>query len=474
MLFAAIIASFLLASLTALLTKNRRVMGRMSLIASSISLAGSSVIAYRVAADGVYSPHSMIAVDSFGAIVMLIVSLVATATATYALPSLEKQVTKKFINKRVRQYHALVNIFLACMFMTIGASHPIMAWIFLEATTLSTVFLVSFYGRGSTVEAAWKYLIINAVGLLLAFFGTLLFLATAEGQLTWASLIEQASSLDPELIQLAFVFVLIGYGTKIGLAPMHTWKPDVYSKSPAPLNALFSGALMPVAFLILLKFKAVTDAAIGPEFSQNLLIAFGTFSVVVAAISILTVKNYQRMLAFSTIEHAGLIAIGFGFGGLGALAATLQLVYHSLIKSSLFYMAGNVLLRFQSTHIAKVRGMMSILPVTSVLFLVGLFAATGFPPFGIFFTELFTLSAGINKYAVISAIVLAAIVVVFIGFFRQANAMILTKPDEAEKRGEYGWGLLLPAGVLLALALVAAFYLPPFMETLINHAVAGF
>lgn len=474
MLFIAIIAAFLLATAFALLVKNKRLMGLASLGAGVFSVVGSSIIAYKVSADGIYNPHHFIAIDSFAAIVMMIVAIVGCATAFYALPSFEKQIVKKFITKEIKEYHALINVFLACMFMTAAVSHPMASWIFLEATTLSTVFLVSFYKRGSTVEAAWKYLIINAVGLLLAFFGTLLFLAAAEGSVTWTTLVESAKSLDPELVQLAFVFALIGYGTKIGLAPMHTWKPDVYSKSPAALNALFSGAMMPVAFLILLKFKAVTDAAVGPSFSQHLLIAFGVLSVLVAAFSILTVKNYQRMLAFSTIEHAGLIALGFGFGGLGAFAAMLQLIYHSLIKSSLFYMTGNMLLRFRTTHIAKIRGMLGILPVTSVLFLIGLFAATGFPPFGIFLSELFMLSAGMEQYMIIAAIALIAIVVVFVGFFRQANAMVFGKPDQGEKRGEDGWGLLVPGVVLLALALVATFYMPPFIETLINQAVAGF
>src|ERR1019366_5500728 len=202
------------------------------------------------------------------------------------------------IRSRVREYFILLNLFMAMMFLAITVSSPIFTWIFIEATTLSTAFLISFYNKPSAIEAAWKYLIINSIGILLAFFGTLLYFTSfgflgENGFVGWQSLAANAVHLDPIIAKIAFVFVLIGYGTKVGLAPMHTWKPDAYSKAPNPIGALLSGALLPVAFMVILKFKRITDSVVGPLFSQHLLIVFGILSIAVAALIMFNAKNYK-------------------------------------------------------------------------------------------------------------------------------------------------------------------------------------
>jgi hydrogenase-4 component F len=195
-------------------------------------------------------------------------------------------------------------------------------------------------------------------------------------------------------------------------------------------------------------------------------------SLVVAALSILTVKNYKRMLAYSSIEHAGMIALGFGFGGLGAFAGLLQMMYHSFVKAALFFVAGNLHMKFHSAHIENIKGAARILPITSIMLFIGLFAATGFPPFGIFFSELSILSAGFGQYAAASVVILIAISVAFIGLFRQVTAMVFSKEDAESdvKRGEGNIWLIIPGFVLLALVLVTAFYVPPFVQTLIHEA----
>src|SRR3989344_8165907 len=362
------------------------------------------------------------------------------------------------------------------MFLSISASSPIFTWVFIEATTLSTAFLISFYNKPSAIEAAWKYLIINSIGLLLGFFGTLLYL-TSFGQsmgdefVSWQTLMANATHLDPLITKIAFIFILIGYGTKIGFAPMHTWKPDAYSKSPAPLGALFSGALLPTAFIIMLKFKAVTDAVVGPSFSQNLFLAFGLFSMIIAAAIIFVSRNYKRLLAYSSIENAGIMAIGFGFGGLGIFAAMLHMIYHSFIKSALFFSSGNFLLKYYSAKIASVKGGINVIPVTAILFLTGFFAITGAPPFGIFFTKIFILSTGIKEHLFIVAAVIVLMFIVFIGFLKHATAMIFgqSSPDITPEK-ENIW-LLLPPIALIALALLLSFYIPPFLRILLDSIV---
>src|SRR3989338_370833 len=303
-------------------------------------------IALRVASDGVYSLLPYFSVDAVGAVILSSVAVVGLASSIYSIGYLRQEVLKGIIGfRRVRQYFALLGLFLAVMFFAISTTSPIMMWIGIEATTLATAFLISFYNNPSAIEAAWKYLIINSIGLLLAFFGTLLFFTSLGnagflGLVNWGTLLSGSSGLNPMIAKIAFIFAFIGYGTKVGLAPMHTWLPDAHSKAPSPISALLSGALLNVALLAILRFKIVTDSVVGPDFSQNLLIFFGILSMVVAAFIIFVQKSFKRLLAYSSIEHMGIAAVGFGFGGIGTFAALLHLLYHSLAKSLLFLTAG--------------------------------------------------------------------------------------------------------------------------------------
>jgi len=360
--------------------------------------------------------------------------------------------------------------------LAVATSSPIFAWISIEATTLSTAFLISFYNKPSALEAAWKYLIINSVGLLLGFLGTLLYFTSASsavgnGFIDWQALMANAVHLTPLTAKIAFIFVLIGYGTKAGFVPMHTWLPDAHSKAPAPISALLSGVLLNVAFVIVLKFKVITDAVVGHAFSENLLIIFALLSIIVAALIIFTQKNYKRLLAYSSIENMGVMALGFGFGGLGIFAAVLHMIYNAMIKSALFMSAGTVFLKYSSTKIAKVKGAITALPVTSVLLFAGFFAITGIPPFGTFLTKMLILSTGITIHPIITAIVLLALIILFVGFLKHIVDMVFGKLPADIKVGEESVWLIIPPFVLLAVALFLSFYMPPFLQALINNVV---
>jgi hydrogenase-4 component F len=476
-----IFISFLGAALISLVAKRRGVIEFSSLAAATIALAVAIFVAINVAAHGTYAPFSFFSIDALSAIVMLIIACVGLAATAYSIEYLRQETAKNIIGStsmtkiysRTREYFILLNIFLAAMFFAVTVSSPIFAWIFIEATTLSTALLISFYNKPSAVEAAWKYLIVNSVGLLLGFLGTLLYFtavnASADGGLvSWQLLMANATHLDPLIAKIAFVFVLIGYGTKIGFVPMHTWKPDAYSKAPAPLGALFSGALLPAAFIILLKCRAVTDAAVGSSFSSYLLIAFGIVSIAVAALIIFASRNYKRMLAYSSIENAGIMALGFGFGGLGIFAAMLHMIYHSLVKSSLFFSSGNFLLKYSSARIANVKGALKAIPVTSTLFLIGFFFITGAPPAGIFFTEVMIFSSGMAAYPVVSIVALFFMAILFVGFFHRATAMVFGEKPTDIAVGEGSVWLIVPPLALIALALGLSVYLPAFMQTLLN------
>jgi len=471
-----IISLFILAALISAVVKRQAVMGIFSIVAALVAVIGSTMISIGVAKTGSYNPISLFSVASFGALLLLVISIIGFAVVIYSIKYLRKEFEKNIIGPgRVKQYFVLLNLFLAAMFLAVTSSSPIFAWISIEATTLSTAFLISFYNKPSAVEAAWKYLIINSIGLLLGFFGTLLYFTALPssdgfGIATWQTLLQNISNLDPSIVKIAFVFVLVGYGTKVGFVPMHTWKPDAYGKSPAPLGALFSGALLPVAFFVILKFKAVTDSVVGANFSQGLFIVFGVLSVIIPALILLIIKDYKRLLAYSSIENAGIMALGFGFGGLGVVAAISHMIYHSFIKSTLFFLSGNFLLKYHSAKIFNVRGALKVLPMTSVLFLVGFLAVAGMPPFGIFFTKLSIFSAGIQNHLAISILVMLGTVLVFIGFFKHVTAMIFgEKPVGMEKEKENFW-LIFPPLLLLLLVLILSFYEPVFVETLINGA----
>ncbi len=475
-----IIASPTIAAFLSFACKRRPIIEAASIIASLASFVFSIFIALEVASSGHYTPSEYFSVDALGAIILMTVSLVGLASSFYSRGYLREETSKQIIGfSRVKQYFVLFNLFLAAMFFAITTTNPIIMWISIEATTLSTAFLISFYNKPSALEAAWKYLIINSIGLLLGFLGTLLYFTSIKSTdghslINWSDLLSNAQNLDPFIAKIAFIFILIGYGTKIGFSPMHTWKPDAYSKAPTPIAALFSGALLNVAFLAVLKFKLITDLAIGHQFSQKLLIVFGILSIVVAALIIFIQKNYKRLLAYSSIEHAGIIALGFAFGGLGSFAAILHMIYHSLVKSALFFSAGNIFLKYSSTKITTVKGAISAIPTTSVLFLAGLIAITGVPPFGLFLTKTYILSEGIKTHPLLTVVALFSFIIIFIGFLRHATAMIFgDKPEETIKTKENNW-LVLPIIVLMIVAFYLSFNLPPFINTLINSAASNY
>src|SRR3989344_6132694 len=267
-----IIGVLLFSALVCSLVRQRGVIEVISVSASTVALIISLFVALKVSTQGAYSPFPIFSVDALGAIVMLIIATVGLAASFFSVFYLREETKKMIVGfRRIKQYFVLLNLFLAVVFFAIMVNSPILMWISIEATTLSTAFLISFYNKPSSMEAAWKYLIINSVGLLLAFFGTLLYLTSvrtfgADGFISWEVLIANAGHLDIQVMKIAFIFVLIGYGTKVGLFPMHTWLPDAHSKAPVPVSALLSGVLLNVALVAVLRFKLVTDVFVGNGF----------------------------------------------------------------------------------------------------------------------------------------------------------------------------------------------------------------
>lgn len=416
--------------------------------------------------------------DSLTALLVFIITLASFSSGIYAVGYLHAEVEKGIIGfRRVKQFFILLNLFVFTMFFAVSASNPAMMWIAIEATTLSTAFLISFYNKPSAMEAAWKYLIINSVGLLLGFLGTLILLAISSSHLasgemivSWKDLGSIGAVADALAVKVAFIFILVGFGTKAGLVPMHTWLPDAHSKAPVPISALLSGVLLNVAFFAILRFKVVVDNMIGDAFTGQLLVLFGAISVGLASLIILIQANYKRLFAYSSIEHMGIMALGFGFGGMGVSAGLLHMIFHSLAKSLLFLTSGNIFLRYSSTAISSIKGVMSTLPFTGIIFLFGIFVITGVPPFGIFFTEFYIFSAGIAQYPVIVGLSVIAIIIVFTGFLKHATSMVFGEASPEIKQGEFNFFTTVPLAVIAAIIVSFGLFLPPFIGDLIASA----
>jgi hydrogenase-4 component F len=416
--------------------------------------------------------------DALGVLFFCLIAIIGAAASFYSIGYLRAEMQKGIVTtERVKLFYILLHLFLLAMFTAVTANNPIIAWIAVEATTLSTAFLICFYKKPASIEAAWKYLIINSVGLLLAFLGTMLFIAIAmkggatSEWLNWQDILAVAGNINPDIAKVAFIFVLLGYGTKMGLAPMHTWLPDAHSKAPVPVSSLLSGVLLSVAFFVILRFRAVVDIAAGQNFAQSLFIFFGLLSIIISATIILRQKNYKRLLAYSSVEHMGIVALGFGFGGLGAFAGLLHIFYHGLAKSILFLSSGNIFLKYGTTKIAKVKGVLKALPITGVLFILGFLAIVGLPPFGIFFTEFYIFSAGFQSHPYLAGIAAFVLILVFAGFLKLISQMILSNKPEEIVEGEANAWTFIPIIFLVIVFFTVSIFLPEQLKTVINLAI---
>ncbi|MEK7549487.1 MAG: proton-conducting transporter membrane subunit [Patescibacteria group bacterium] len=470
---------FLAALFIALLPASRtRLIEKVIALACGIELGLGLLLIPHVLETGKVQASSLFAVDALGSFLMLIISLVGFFVSLYSIGYLRAEVAKGIIGpRRVRQYFILFELFLFAMYLAVGTVNPVVMWIAIEATTLATAFLISFYNKPSATEAAWKYLLLNSLGLLLGLLGTLMFLALPEeksGMLSWNELLTLAPSMHPLAVKIAFIFVLVGYGTKIGLAPLHSWLPDAHSKAPSPISALLSGVLLNVAFFAVLRFKEVADGALLDTFTSQLLIFFGVFSIVVAALIIFIQKNYKRLLAYSSIEHMGILALGFGFGGIGIFGALLHMLYHALAKSLLFLLAGNIFLKYSTTKLKNISGVGKALPLSGVLFFGGFLMITGFPPFGIFTSKLLILSAGTGQFMVLVGVILFLLALVFFGFFTHVNRIFFGPLPEGMHPGEANLFTQVPVLLLAALIIVLSWHFPETLDTLIRAAASGF
>jgi hydrogenase-4 component F len=427
-------------------------------------------------------------VDGLSALVLVLCGFVGLLSAAYGIGYIRRNDARGLVTPGLRQeWSVLTPIYVFAMLLVSVSNNLGILWIAVELTTLTSVFLVAYHNRNTSLEAAWKFLMLGSLGLGFALLGTVLLFASARGvlgedlsALHWTQFIRHAANLHPFTLRLGVVFALIGYGTKAGLAPMHTWKPDAYREAPSPACVMMAVGMLNAALYCLLRVHLISTAALGPGFSSGLLLALGLLSVLVAMPFILIQWNLKRLLAYSSIEHIGIMAVGIGLGGEAAVfGALLHMTYHTFAKPLAFFSAGTLAqLHGSSDFTAIGHGTLGRAPMASTLLLLAALFVTGSPPFSLFFSEMLILRAGfLGSHPVATAVFLAALVILFCGFAYQIGRLVLGEQPNPEERATpvvretLDWGL----GVTLvsaAVAIVSTFYLPGPLLRLVHAAVS--
>lgn len=470
--------------LAVLLPAAKQIRRRM-LIAGAV--AHALVVGWLCIARPEYSSDAWVGLDALGRVFLAIISTLFLAAAFYAVGFLRKEEGTSldteegfmFRNEPEAIFVGCLLLFLATMSFACISQHLGLLWVAVEATTLVSAPLISFHRHHRSLEATWKYLMICSVGIALALLG--IFCLAVAGRhvhgLTMHTLVTGAAGMNPTWLKAAFILLLVGFGTKMGLSPMHTWLPDAHSESPSVVSALLSGALLNCAFLGILRGHTVLAAAGLEKFSGELLILLGLISMAIAALFMIRQTDYKRLLAYSSIEHMGILAVGVGLGGVAATGAMLHTINHSLTKGLLFLAAGNLLAIHRTKNINDVRGLLKSVPVTGCLWLAGFLAITGSPPFGTFLSE-FTILKGAmdNGQWLVAALYLLTLGVIFVAMARLILPMAFGSPEGGETAApvqEPAWSVVPPIAlgiIILALGL----FVPAALWNALRDAAAVF
>lgn len=424
-------------------------------------------------------------VDGLSALVLVLCGYVGLLSGMYGVGYLRRNEARNLVTPRMRrEFYGLIPAYVFAMLLVSMSNNLGIMWIAVELTTLASVFLITFHDKDTSLEAGWKFLVLGSLGLGFALLGTVLLFAAGQGHLgegmaalNWTRFMQVAPSLHPFTLRLGVVFALIGFGTKAGLAPMHTWKPDAYREAPSPAGVLMAVGMLNGALYCLLRIHLISKAAVGSAFSGDLLLTLGLLSVVVATPFILVQWNLKRLLAYSSIEHVGIMAVGIGLGGeAAAFGALLHMAYHSVAKPVAFFSAGTLAQLHSSSNLDRIgTGTFSRAPVASGLLVLAALMITGSPPFGLFFSEMAILKAGFfSSHVTATSIFLAALVVLFCGFAFQIGRVVLGPPRDPKDRRtpqpERFDISMVTAIVAAIVATVSAFYLPSSVLALIHAA----
>ncbi|MBI3308908.1 MAG: hydrogenase 4 subunit F [Candidatus Melainabacteria bacterium] len=447
---------------------------------------GLSTIQHTLNSGSIYFLNDLVYIDALSALMIFLITLVSLLASIYSIGYMKNQIEEKIHNIwKLKGYYLLINIFIFTMLMVVSTNNIGVMWIAIEATTLVSAFLVGYYNKERPVEAAWKYIILCTVGIAFAMIGIILayYAATEVGgvrelSLNWDYLIHIAHKLDPTFIKIAFVFILIGFGTKAGLAPMHSWLPDAHSEAPTPVSALLSGVLIKCGIYCILRFTVLTNIAVGKDFTSGLLLVFGLLSLIIATFFILIQHNVKRLLAYHSLEHIGIITCGLAFGTpIAVFGALIHMINHAMVKTLMFFTSGNLALKYHTKDMTHIRGAINVMPFSGTALLVGGLALAGSPPFSIFLSEFYILRGGIQSHHYIaSGLFLLMLVIVFGGLSQHLLEMAIGPVSNTSgevvtiAKGEISKSSLLAIGIPLILVCLLGFYVPPPLFNLLNEA----
>ena len=418
--------------------------------------------------------------DALGAVFLLATGFLYAVASVFSIGYLRADERRRNYPAFARRYFALLNLFGWTMLIVPLMNDYATLWIAVELTTIVSVLLVALDRTEAALEAAWKYIVIASVGLGLALLAIVFLYAAGSETLgnaylpRFATLLAAAPHLPVAPVELAFLLATIGFGTKAGFVPMHTWLPDAHSEAPSSISAMLSGALLVNAFYAILRFFQVTAVTAGPGFPQKVLLVFGVLSLALAALFVLRQESYKRLLAYSSIEHVGVIALGIGFGVPIAVAgALLHVLNHAATKSLAFFGAGSILRRYDTKQIERVRGVATALPVSGPMFLAAALALSGLPLSGIFRSEFQIVSGGFSKpQYVFVALLLVFVNIAFLGIVWHAGRMVLTRADDGAPRGETSWWIVVAMATCLIVVIGLGLHVPGDLSQLLNSASA--
>jgi hydrogenase-4 component F len=460
----------LLGALLLALWGNRTWAAEMNASMSLLTLLAAAALTARTIALGPMTEiRELFLVDAFNVFLVALTALVGFTTSLFSRVYMRvEQERGKLSSAQLRLYHSMYQMFMFTMLLALLTNNVGILWVAMEAATLATVLLVSLYRTPASIEAAWKYFILCGVGIAQALFGTILVYLAAEkvlgaggSSLLWTHLHAVRSQLEPNVLSIAFVFLLVGYGTKVGLVPLHNWLPDAHAEGPTPISAVLSGLLLNVALYAVVRNKILVDGALASHLAGNLMMGFGLLSVVVAAFFLSRQRDVKRLFAYSSIEHMGIVTFAFGMGGpVATFAGLLHMTAHSLTKSAIFFAVGHAAQKTGTQLIEHIRGLINTSPAVGWGLMIGALAILGVPPFGVFASEFLILTTAMRDHPWATPILLAALGVAFASIFGKVQSMVF---GESTARRLPHPPAAFPVFVHLAIVLALGIYIPPYL-----------
>jgi len=452
------------------LVGHRRVAGSINVGVSLATFAAAAALTVRVVNDGpLLVMQRQFFVDPFNVFLVALTAFVGFTTAIFSRPYMRIEEEHKRVNAaRLRLYHSMFQLFSFTMLLALLTNNMGILWVAMEAATLTTVLLVSLYRTPASLEAAWKYFILCGVGIAQALFGTILLYFAAEkllgaegGALLWTQLDGVKASLEPTVLSLAFVFLLVGYGTKVGLVPLHNWLPDAHAEGPTPVSAVLSGLLLNVALYAVVRCKVLVEGALPTLFAKHLMMGFGLLSVVVAALLLSRQRDIKRLFAYSSIEHMGIVTFAFGMGGpIANFAGLLHMTVHSLTKSAIFFTVGHATQKTGTQVMDDIRGLITISPLLGWGLAIGSLAILGMPPFGVFASEFLVLTTAMREQPWATPFLLGALGLAFAAVFSKVQPMVF---GETTARRLPLRPSMIPVFTHLGIVLMLGLWIPPFL-----------